>query len=408
MGRKAPFCAEQSGFSTLCREKVEKQYHSAGFRGTIKMYRCLLFKRKRPEIFAERRRTGVNRIQKLLYYGGLELQDYKDCQPDIEEENRSKMHVYLNMACGLLFAITCLSGGVSILRERSLFYGIAFIVCSGLRIVDMMFPERNGLFLRWLMYAFAAMLYVLGIAEAVRAPYELSVTFIAFVLAVPLLFVMPPIQHIANVLLFDGIFIVLMAVFESDRTMTVDVVNAIFFGVISCIISTFTMITMYQNADSRRKMHEIASYDILTGMKNRNAYENERESWAARCELSLSCIYLDANGLHDLNNVYGHEKGDRMLQAVALEMREIFGKNSCYRTGGDEFVAFMVDQQDPAVRKWVEDLQMILQGRGYSIAVGVATQSAGGIDMNSLTRLAEKRMYLAKEEHYRAMNQNVR
>lgn len=79
-------------------------------------------------------------------------------------------------------------------------------------------------------------------------PEELSVTFIAFLLAVPLLFMMPPIQHIANVLLFDGIFIGMVVVFESGRTVTVDIVNAVFFGVISCIISTFTMITMYQNA----------------------------------------------------------------------------------------------------------------------------------------------------------------
>jgi hypothetical protein len=54
----------------------------------------------------------LNQIQKLLCYSGLEVQDYRDCQPEIEEENRRKMHVYLNMACGLLFAITCLSGGI--------------------------------------------------------------------------------------------------------------------------------------------------------------------------------------------------------------------------------------------------------------------------------------------------------
>lgn len=352
--------------------------------------------------------TVLNQIRKILLYSGQELQDYKDCQPDIEEENREKLHVYLNMACGLLFAITCVSGGINVLQERSLFYGIAFIVCTGLRLADMMFPDKNGLFLKWLMYAFAAMLYVLGIAEAVRAPEELSVTFIAFLLAVPLLFVMPPAQHIANVLLFDGIFIVMMAVFESGRTMTVDIVNAVFFGVISCIISTFTMITMYQNAISRKKMREIANFDILTGMKNRNAFERERDEWPSRCTVSLSCIYVDVNGLHDLNNSRGHEKGDRMLQVVAMEMREIFGKENCYRIGGDEFVAFVADWQDPAVRKWVEDFVAIVGHAGYSAAVGVATESAGGIDMTELCRKAEKRMYLDKDEYYRVLRQQER
>lgn len=350
----------------------------------------------------------MNQIRKILLYGGLERQDYQDCQQEIGAENRDKLHVYLNMACALLFAIACISGGMNVLRARSLLYCIAFIVCVGLRLADMMFPDKNGLFLRWLMYAFAALLYVLGIAEAVRAPEELSVTFIAFVLAVPLLFVMPPIQHIANVLLFDGIFIVMMAVFESGRTMTVDIVNAVFFGVISCIISTFTMITMYQNALSRKKMREIASFDILTGMKNRNAFESERDEWASRCAVSLSCIYVDANGLHELNNSKGHEKGDRVLQIIALEMREIFGKENCYRIGGDEFVAFAADWQDPAVRKWVDDFVAIVGNAGYSVAVGVATESAGGIDIVELCRKAEKRMYFDKEEHYRVLRQQGR
>ena len=350
----------------------------------------------------------MNKINKILLYGGLEHQDYKACQPEIAADNHNKVRVYLDMAAGLLFTVTCLSGGMGVLREKSVFYGAAFIVCAALRMVDMMAAEKEGLFLQWMMYAFAAVLYVLGIVSAASNTEELSVSFIAFTLAVPLLFVMPPIHHIANIVFFDTIFIVIVAVVESGRTRTIDIVDAVFFGVVSCIISTFTMITMYENAFSKKKLLEIASFDILTGMKNRNAYESERESRVTKCSLSLSCIYVDVNGLHELNNAQGHEKGDQMLQAVALEMRQLFGKGSCYRTGGDEFVAFVMDRQDPAVRNTVEDLKRILKTRGYSIAVGVATQSAGGIDVSDLTKLAEKRMYLAKEEHYRVLNQNGR
>ena len=42
---------------------------------------------------------------------------------------------------------------------------------------------------------------------------------------------------------------------------------------------------------------------------------------------------------------------------------------------------------------------------GYSVAVGVATESAGGIDVGALCRKAEKRMYLDKEEHYRVLRE---
>ena len=72
-------------------------------------------------------------------------------------------------------------------------------------------------------------------------------------------------------------------------------------------------------------------------MKNRNAYEREREDWASSL-LGVAELHLyGCERLHDLNNSEGHDKGDRMLQVVALEIREMFGKNNCYRIGGDEF-----------------------------------------------------------------------
>lgn len=72
--------------------------------------------------------------------------------------------------------------------------------------------------------------------------------------------------------------------------------------------------------------------------------------------MSLSCVYVDVNGLHELNNASGHEKGDQMLQTVALELQGRFGRDNCYRTGGDEFVAFVQDEPETAVRAATDEL----------------------------------------------------
>ena len=350
----------------------------------------------------------MSKWKKVLFYAGLEPEEYQDCLPDIRKDNRKKLRVYLSIACAFLFVIICLSGGMQVLRVNSLYYGLGFIVCLALLSVEMAFPEYNGLFLKWMMYALAALLYVLGIAVALRSPDELSVSFIAFLMAVPLLFVMPPIQHITNIAFFDILFIVLVARLETGRAMAIDIVDSVVFGLVSCIISSFMMVSMHQNFLSSLKLREFANYDILTGMQNRNAYESNRSQWARRCEVSLSCVYVDVNGLHELNNTSGHEKGDQMLQTVAQEMRQLFGRDKCYRTGGDEFVAFVLDSQYAAVRAKTEDLLHALERKGYSAAIGVASQSAGGIDVDVLVKLAEKRMYAAKEEHYRTVQQPVR
>lgn len=56
----------------------------------------------------------------------------------------------------------------------------------------------------------------------------------------------------------------------------------------------------------------------------------------------------------------------------------------------------------------MSDMIFRIEEQGYSAAVGVATESAGGIEVGTLARKAEKRMYLEKEEHYRALNQTGR
>lgn len=252
------------------------------------------------------------------------------------------------------------------------------------------------------MYAFEALLYVLGIYLGIHpSPDNPTVSFIAFLLAVPLLFVMRPIQHILNVVFFDGIFILTCFLFKSKETLPVDILDGMVFGAVSCIISTFIMLSMHENFSIRHKLLGIAETDLNVGLKNRNAYESQMHDYPMHCSSTLSCVYLDVNGLHELNNTRGHAAGDEMLKTVAAKVRDIFGEEYSYRVGGDEFVAFAMDKSAEEMRALIHKLVQEVDEAGYSVAVGTATHSAGGIDMEVLVKSAETRMYLAKEEHYR-------
>lgn len=342
----------------------------------------------------------MQKLREVFWFAGVAPEDFLQCQPDVAEDNRKKLRLYLMIAAGFLFFCFCLSGGVRVLRPYSTSYGAAFLVMAGLELVILMFPERNGLFLTWLMYAVAAALYVLGIVIAMITPDRPTVEFVAFSLAVPLLFTMPPIQHICNVIFFDGIFIVLAAIFESGDAKAMDIVAVVLFGAISCVISTLMMHSNYQKFVATQKLRAVANYDLLTGVKNRNAFEAERETLREKVTLSLGCIYVDANGLHTLNNTQGHESGDQMLQAVALTMQELFGRKNCYRIGGDEFVAVIRNGQEGTVRNNGVFLEKEMKKMGYSIAVGTATQKTEELDVDELFRIAEKRMYQNKMAYY--------
>ena len=347
------------------------------------------------------KRMAMEALRRLLY-AEMSREEYKACLPDIQRSNRHRVTAYLGIACAFLTVLWILSGALEFLRPNMLAYMIALAVCMGLQAVNRTFPGKNGLLLTWLMYAFEALLYVLGIYLGIHpSPDTPTVSFIAFLLAVPLLFVMRPIQHILNVIFFDGIFILTCFLFKSKETLPVDILDGMVFGAVSCIISTFIMLSMHENFSIRHKLLGIAETDLNVGLKNRNAYESQMHDYPMHCSSTLSCVYLDVNGLHELNNTRGHAAGDEMLKTVAAKVRDIFGEEYSYRVGGDEFVAFAMDKSAEEMRALIHKLVQEVDEAGYSVAVGTATHSAGGIDMEVLVKSAETRMYLAKEEHYR-------
>lgn len=347
------------------------------------------------------KRMAMEALRRLLY-AEMSREEYKACLPDIQRSNRQRVTAYLGIACAFLTVLWILSGALEFLRPNMLAYMIALAVCMGLQAVNRAFPGKNGLLLTWLMYAFEALLYVLGIYLGIHpSPDAPTVSFIAFLLAVPLLFVMRPIQHILNVVFFDGIFILTCFLFKSKETLPVDILDGMVFGAVSCIISTFIMLSMHENFSIRHKLLGIAETDLNVGLKNRNAYESQMRDYPMHCSSTLSCVYLDVNGLHELNNTRGHAAGDEMLKTVAAKVRDIFGEEYSYRVGGDEFVAFAMDKSAEEMRALIHKLVQEVDEAGYSVAVGTATHSAGGIDMEVLVKSAETRMYLAKEEHYR-------
>ena len=347
------------------------------------------------------KRMAMEALRRLLY-AEMSREEYKACLPDIQRSNRQRVTAYLGIACAFLTVLWILSGALEFLRPNMLAYMIALAVCMGLQAVNRTFPGKNGLLLTWLMYAFEALLYVLGIYLGIHpSPDTPTVSFIAFLLAVPLLFVMRPIQHILNVVFFDGIFILTCFLFKSKETLPVDILDGVVFGAVSCIISTFIMLSMHENFSIQHKLLGIAETDLNVGLKNRNAYESQMHDYPMHCSSTLSCVYLDVNGLHELNNTRGHAAGDEMIKTVAAKVRDIFGEEYSYRVGGDEFVAFAMDKSAEEMRALIHKLVQEVDEAGYSVAVGTATHSAGGIDMEVLVKSAETRMYLAKEEHYR-------
>lgn len=163
----------------------------------------------------------------------------------------------------------------------------------------------------------------------------------------------------------------------------------------------FSFAKLCGNARTYRAMQRQGERDTLTGLYNRNRYEIDLPRLAGECSVGLGCVFVDANGLHELNNASGHEAGDGMLRAVAKELRVRFGAQYAYRVGGDEFIAFVTDGYEAFLTVQSRAMVSSLEDSGYYASAGTAWAAAPVGDVEELVKTAEGRMYAAKREFYR-------
>jgi diguanylate cyclase (GGDEF)-like protein/PAS domain S-box-containing protein len=154
-----------------------------------------------------------------------------------------------------------------------------------------------------------------------------------------------------------------------------------------------------------------AGHDQLTDLPNRALLDERLRAGIARADRfgrKLGVIYMDLDQFKPVNDRYGHETGDRLLQAVARRLGETMRRSDTIsRIGGDEFIV-CVEQlkqvQDAlgAARKIAGSLAAPFQVLGHelqvSASIGIAVYPDDASQAETLLRLADQAMYRARAE----------
>jgi GGDEF domain-containing protein len=91
---------------------------------------------------------------------------------------------------------------------------------------------------------------------------------------------------------------------------------------------------------------QMAYTDCLTGLPNREYFRDIYDSRMKEKNIQSTMFMLDIDHFKMVNDTYGHAVGDKVLTAVAGEIRDIFGKNAILsRWGGDEFVGIIPSER---------------------------------------------------------------
>lgn len=139
--------------------------------------------------------------------------------------------------------------------------------------------------------------------------------------------------------------------------------------------------------------------DSLTGLLNRNAFDDDVEFIQATHNKPLTVMYIDLIGLHEINNHLGHARGDVVLCELADAARAYFGDDNIYRIGGDEFVIISFAHSMAQSARQMGYMRQELLDHGCELSVGMA-ESDDGEDIPDLVNQAENEMRKDKKRYY--------
>lgn len=163
------------------------------------------------------------------------------------------------------------------------------------------------------------------------------------------------------------------------------------------VAGTFSLAV--NNISSYQSLREMGIIDSLTGLLNRNCFEQKIENLDKNEYRNVACVYIDANGLHNINNRFGHEAGDNMLKAIAQALQSKFGSDKTYRIGGDEFVAFTFGENEKQIEDDIESIKNDIEKQGYSISYGVSFSEVS-TNAERFIKQAERNMLDNKYSYY--------
>ncbi len=161
---------------------------------------------------------------------------------------------------------------------------------------------------------------------------------------------------------------------------------------------------------ARKQLEQLALTDELTGIANRRHFTSVAHfqfAQAARYRMPLSLIIIDIDHFKRINDRFGHEAGDRVLQALCEACRPLIRQSDLLgRIGGEEFAILLPHTGRRAAFTLGKRLNMVFPNialdygearLAFTASLGIATLGKADTNVEALMRRADRALYSAKQ-----------
>lgn len=234
-----------------------------------------------------------------------------------------------------------------------------------------------------------------------------AIFFPIFLIMVPVLFVMRFKEIMLLATAAETVFMLLVVLFKNSEMFPYDAFASLTAMVMTYILAWTICDLRLSDNRSKQRFKLLSAIDTLCGIYNKSTCEEmcrfylKSRSDKEQCAL----LFVDMDHFKEINDNYGHQKGDMLLSSVGNTLTKLFRSTDIVgRIGGDEFIVLVKHTADKAmilrkcdqVQKFIQDAAERTIGKAVTCSIGAVIAPCEEISYDDLFSRADEMLYEAK------------
>ena len=332
--------------------------------------------------------------------------DLKQFRPEMDEKNDAALareQFVCVLAMGLAVLIQLLVRKTELFHETLYLFGMTALTMALNLLIRRRTRKRATLFL----YLWTAFILISdAVFETAVEPNKLGVIFMILLLALPGAILDAPLRVVSFTVLTSAVYVILSLFRFRGGIFLSNLIRLILVNLLVGAGNLHSSEVQIDLIRQNRAAQKTAEHDGLTWILNRRGGEATIDRCLQKGE-SGAFILIDVDNFKHINDTYGHNVGDLVLQSVAAVVGAIFRSSDVVmRLGGDEFIVYARNLQDErAVRRKIEEIHDEIRditlseedNDCVSVSIGCVINRGEYPDYSSIYAAADELQYRSKK-----------
>lgn len=339
-------------------------------------------------------------------YCGLRRDEYNAVKKDAYISNFvvwRVLHIFIAVLFLFLFTASFFN---HLLKTNQIFYFCAFLYYA-VAISFFFSLRKDSIVAQLLIYLSISLLFVLGCLISLNNPGAPATTFIALLLVTPMFMIDKPFWMAIELTVASAVYLIWMYPIKASDIWMTDLINVIIFTIVGIFLNIIANSLRIREFVLTREINIQKDIDELTGLKNKSALTKAINKFLTDFSTDKGILFvLDIDRFKSINDTYGHDIGDKVIEQMGAFLGKIFINNEITgRFGGDEFIVFIKNNDNmDVVKNFAEEIingasqNIILPDNKLtvSVSIGIAIYSGHETNYSDLFKKADIALYKAK------------